>query len=389
MIWGETGLTALSSRGPLHDRSVDGAIALAVLVGSLVFGAVGRAGADFVVLSVLLAAPLVVRRRWPAVCVVAVCGVALVQWLTVRSGIAAHPADVAVPIAVHAAAAYGRAWVRWFGVTAGLGGAVLGGTSWPLLATSVRSHVLMGAFLASTVVAAWTIGALQRVRRAQVEAVAERARLLEVEREQRDRLAVLAERRRIARDMHDVVAHALAGVIAQADGARYADSPETGTAALEAIGQHARRALAETRRVLGLLREESVGPVPAPGVADLPALVQVARDAGLDVRLTLDGAAGSVEPGLSLVVYRIVQEGLTNVMKHAEGSRAEVAVTRSALGVTVEVRDEGRAGGAAAVGGGYGLMGMRERASAYGGTVSLDARPGGGHVLRAELPVPR
>ena len=199
------------------------------------FGLFVDAGDGYSLLSVLLVGPLAMRRRRPVVCLVAVSVVALVQWLTVRDGIGAMPADIAVPVAVHAAAAYGPLLAGRFGLVAGLGGAVLGGVAWPQLPVPVSAHVLTGSFLASTVVAAWAIGALQRVRRRQVDTLAERARLLEVEREQRDRIMVLAERTRIAREMHDIVAHSLAGVIAQADGGRYADSAQARTNALAAI----------------------------------------------------------------------------------------------------------------------------------------------------------
>ncbi len=299
-------------------------------------------------LAVLLLAPLAVRRRWPAACLVAVAGVALVQWLAVRR------------------------------------------TSRHIRPTS--PHVLVGAFLASTVVAEWTIGVLQRVRMQQEAGVAERARLLEVEREQRDLLAVQGERRRIARDMHDVVAHALAGVIAQADGARYSGSPEVGAVALDAIGRHARQALTETRRVLGVLRDDAGDPsgAPQPGIADLAALVDDVRALGLDVRFECTVPADELDPGLSVTVYRIVQQGLTNVLKHAGPTLAEVVVTGAARSVVVEVRDEGPVAGAPVrpVPGGYGLLGMRERAAAYGGTISSEPLAGG-HVLRAQLPVPR
>lgn len=371
-----------------HELTVDCVAALVIIACCVSFGLLIRAGSGYLLLSVLLAGPLAVRRQRPVLCLVAVLVVALVQWLTVRAGIGALPADIAVPVAVHAAAAYGPVLAGRLGLAAGLGGAVLGGTGWPQLRVSVSAHLLTGAFLASTVVAAWAIGALQRVRLRQVDTLADRARLLEVEREQRDRLAVLAERTRIAREMHDIVAHSLAVVVAQADGARYAGSPQAGADALAAISDHGRRALAETRRVLGVLRDGpgDAGP-PQAGVEDLPELVERVRAGGLDLELTVRLPAGGVEPGLSLVAYRIVQEGLTNVIKHAGPmARAWVSVRWGDRQLEIDVADDGA--GPVSTGGGYGLMGMRERAGAYGGTVTSRAQPGGGHVLSARIPVP-
>jgi signal transduction histidine kinase len=382
-----------------HAAAVDAAAALALAVGSIVLALILRAGTGFAVVSVLLAAPLAVRRTRPEICLAAVSGAALVQWLTVIDSNGLLHADVAVPVAVHAAAAYGRAWAGRAGLAVSLLGAVLGGTSLPLLPSPVSTHLVFGAFIASVGAAAWAIGILNRMRRRQVEALAERARLLEVEREQRDKLAVLAERTRIAREMHDVVAHSLAVVIAQADGGLYAGTPQVGTTALTAIAGHARRALAETRRVLGVLRDGTAPPgpgghdgpgTPQPGIEDLPGLVERVRTGGLAVDLELDlPSAASIEPGLSLVAYRIVQEGLTNVLKHAgTGARTEVAVRCCPRLLEIEVLDDGRGPSSVRPGPGYGVLGMRERVSAYGGTVTLAPRPGGGAALRARIPVP-
>lgn len=203
-----------------HEPAVDGITALVLFACCLWFGLAFRIGAGYFVLSVLLVSPLAVRRRWPAACLAVVLVTALAQWLTVRGSIGAVPADVAVLVVVEGAAAYGPPWASRLGLGAGLTGAGLGGLAWPQRHPAVPGHLLVAAFLASAVVAGWTIGALNRVRRKQVHALAERARLLEVERGQRDRLAILAERTRIAREMHDVVAHSLAGIIAQADGGR-------------------------------------------------------------------------------------------------------------------------------------------------------------------------
>ncbi|MFD9959320.1 sensor histidine kinase [Amycolatopsis sp. NPDC058986] len=375
-----------------HVLSADAVAALVLAGSSVLLGLQIGAESGYFVLSLLLTVPLALRRRAPVLCAALVSAAAFAQWLTVRDSIGALPADVAVPIAVHAAVAHGPVWAGRLATAAGLLGAALGGWSWPQLPVPVSLHVVLGALLGSTVVAAWAVGVLHRVRRRQLDMLAERARLLEVERDQRARLAVLGERTRIAREMHDVVAHSLAVVIAQADGGRYAaaSSPEAGRSALETIGEHARQALGEVRRVLGVLRNDSGESVaPQPGAADVRALVDRVRAGGLDVRLSMDLPA-PVEPALGLVVYRIVQEGLTNVLKHAgRGARAEVSLRWEDGGLAVDVRDEGGTPLAAAgPGGGYGLAGMRERAGAHGGTVTFGRRPGGGHVLSARIPVP-
>ncbi len=377
-----------------HESLVDVGTALALVAGCVLFGAFVEADAGYFLLSLWLLLPLTVRRRHPVPAAAVVLAAALVQWLTVRDSTGALPADVAVPMVIYALAACGPVWGSRIGLVVGLIGAGMGGLAWPQLPVRPLAHVLVAAFLGSTVVAAWAFGTLHRARGKHIAALAERARLLEVEREQRDRIAVMAERTRIAREMHDVVAHSLAVLIAQADGGRYAaaNEPAAATTTLATIGDYARQALDETRRVLGVLRD---GPAtvdePQPGVDDIPALVDRVRAGGLDVRLTLDAPRGPVESGLGLVAFRIVQEGLTNVIKHAgQGVRAEVSVRWRPRRLEIDVLDDGRGTPAAtAAGAGHGVLGMRERANAYGGTVTLASRPGGGRVLRARIPVPR
>ncbi|WP_018680943.1 sensor histidine kinase [Actinokineospora enzanensis] len=384
------------SRG--HEATVDTAVAIALAAVCVLFGLLVRAGADYHALTLALCAPLMWRRRAPVPCAAVVVAIGVAQWLIVRDTIGALPADLAIPLTVHAVAAYGPAWAGGPVLAAGLLGAVLGGVSWPQLSDSVIAHVITGAFLGSTVLVGWAFGMLHRVRGKQVRALAERTRLLEVEQDQRARLAMLSERARIAREMHDILGHSLAVVIAQADGGRYAAavSPAAGQTALATIGDSARRALADTRRVLGVLRDPGLStggpPPPQPGLRDIPELVDRVRAGGLPVELVLEVPAGSVDAGLALVVHRVVQEGLTNVIKHAGvGVRAEVLVCWKADVVRVEVRDDGC--GVAGVhgsgrGDGYGLMGLSERAQAYGGTVRLVPLADGGHVLEARIPVP-
>ncbi|RJQ80874.1 sensor histidine kinase [Amycolatopsis panacis] len=360
-----------------HQSLVDVGAAGLIAAGGLAWGLALGAPPGFLFFSVALPLPLVVRRRSPAGCAGAVFLLALGQWLLVGHDVGAVPADLAVPMAVYACASYGPLWTQRAALAAGLAGAVLGGVSWPLVPVPWWAHLLLGGFLACTVVAAGTLGALHRARRAETAALAERA--------------VLAERNRIAREMHDVVAHTLSIVIAQADGGRYAlaSAPETAGRALGTIGDHARQALAETRRILGVLRDpgSAESPAPQPGLTDLPGLIEQARRGGQNVRFSFGLPENPVPPGLGLVVYRIVQEGLTNVRRHAGPSaRAEVTVHVDSGRLEIEVRDTG-VGLLRRTTGGYGLLGMRERAAAYGGQVRLGAAPGGGTVLRASIPV--
>ncbi|MFF0544997.1 sensor histidine kinase [Nocardia thailandica] len=375
-----------------HPVRADAAVTLVLLALCAGAGLLVGADPDSYAFSVALLAPLAVRRRWPTACAAIVAAVALTQWLTVRDTTGALPADIAVPLAIHALAAHGTRRASHAGLAAGLGGAVLGGISWPQLPLPALAHVLVGVSLAGIVSAAWLAGSWQRARRHEITALTRHAALREQQQREHTRLAVLEERTRIARDLHDILAHSLAVVIAQADGGRYAARAEPGRAveALSAIGDQARAALADTRRAIGVLREDpGTGPdaAPAPGIADLPALAADLRGAGLPVTLAVDLPGPPLDSGVGLLVYRIVQEGLTNVVKHAgTGAAARVSVRADGPRLRVEVADDGTAG-PSGTRPGYGLIGMRERVGAYGGSVDLRHRPGGGHRLAAVIPL--
>ncbi|WP_280338529.1 sensor histidine kinase [Nocardia neocaledoniensis] len=382
---------ALWLRG--RTAHVDAAIVIVLLMVCFLAGALVDAGADYFAFSVALLVPLAWRRRWPAGTAAVVAMVAFVQWATLQATTGALPADVAVPLAVYTLAAYAERWASRAGLVVGLAGAVLAGWSWPQLPMPVSAHVLVGVSFAGAVVAAWFGGAWQRARRGEFEALARQTALLEREQEQRTRLAVLSERNRIARDIHDILAHSLAVIVAQADGGRYAApaEPRRAVEALAAIGEQGRTALTETRRAIGVLREDDrpePDSAPAPGISDLIRLTGDLNDAGLPVDLTIDLAGEPVDTGVGLVVYRLVQEGLTNIVKHAgTGVRAQVSVCVEDAGLHVSVQDDGcgepRSGPA-----GYGLIGMRERISAYGGDMELRRRPdGAGHLLHARIPL--
>jgi signal transduction histidine kinase len=197
------------------------------------------------------------------------------------------------------------------------------------------------------------------------------------------------ERTRIARELHDVIAHGMSVMVVQADAARHGTTDPEAAAALRAIEDTGRESLREMRRLVGLLRDgdgESDDLCPQPGLADLPSLVQSVHRAGLSVDLCTEGEAPALAPGVDLAAYRIVQEALTNTMRHAGPARATVRLTYERHGVELEITDSGRGNGRAPSTGGRGLVGMRERAQLYGGRV--DAGPGErGYVVRAWLPI--
>ena len=371
-----------------HSQLIDIAIAAILAASGVWLGWLVDAPAEYYLVSLALPLPLAWRRTYPQACAAAVLVLALVQWITTADTLGAMPVDLAVLIAVHACCGYGPLWSGYAALGCGLIGAALGGWSWPMTPAVGWVHLLTGGTLACLVLIAWTTGLLHRARRGRTLALAERARLLESQREQHEQLAVLAERNRIARDMHDIVAHSLAVVIAQADGGRYAagSSPEAAAAALDVIAGQARQALAETRHALGLLRTPGERPV-----GDLAALVEQARASGLDVRLVTELPDSLADPALALTVYRVVQEGLTNVLKHA-GAAAGATVSVSQVGgrLEIEVADDGGTGAnpAPSVAGGFGVLGLRERAGAYGGDATLRPVDGGGHLLHAWIPVP-
>jgi signal transduction histidine kinase len=229
----------------------------------------------------------------------------------------------------------------------------------------------------------WLAGRAIRRRRG-------RERDLIVEREEKARLAVLEERTRIARELHDVVAHAISVIVLQARGARHALATEPADArgAIDSIEQTATQALGEMRRLLGMLREsdEEVALAPQPSLAHLDALVAHVRDAGVPVDVHVEGTPRELAPGVDLSAYRIVQEALTNALKHAGKARVRVSVRYGEDLLEVEVADTG-AGGVNGATAGHGLAGMRERVAVFGGELETGPRVEGGYAVRARLPL--
>jgi signal transduction histidine kinase len=239
----------------------------------------------------------------------------------------------------------------------------------------------------------WALGEFAGARRAYHAELEQRLRLLETERDQQARIAVADERARIARELHDVVAHAVSVMVVQADGAAYAvhSQPDLAERAVKTISSTGREALTELRRLLGVLRSEDAAGerTPQPGTQSLSELAERVRAVGLPVQLDIVGNVDDLPAGVGLGIYRIVQEALTNSLKHAgPGSSATVRVERNGDRVHLSIVDNGHRSNRTLVGvsGGNGLIGMRERALVFGGTLEAGPRPAGGWQVRATLP---
>jgi signal transduction histidine kinase len=236
----------------------------------------------------------------------------------------------------------------------------------------------------------WTIGFTFGRQFQQTDEARERALRAEREREERARAAVAEERARIARELHDVVGHSVSVMTVQASGVRRLLRPDQvrEREALLVVERTGREALAEMRRMVGVLRrpEEAPALAPQPSLEHVGRLVEQAREAGLPVELRIEGEARELPAGVDLTAYRLVQEGLTNALKHARATRAEVLVDYRDGEIEVTVSDNGTGVGNGD-GSGHGLVGMRERVSVYGGELQAGPQAGGGYRLRATLPV--
>ncbi|TDD66321.1 sensor histidine kinase [Actinomadura darangshiensis] len=368
---------------------VDAFFALPVLLmslPSLLNDAYGIEKWQLGLLTVVLTGPLVLRRTYPRTVFAAVVAISGVQCLL---GVIPVPANVAVLAGLYTVTA-GRT-VRW-GVGAlliAVAGAGMATYRYPSGGDDRRLAFITLMVLVSGV---YVLGLHMRTRRAYLRSVEERAERLERERDNEVKVAMAAERARIARELHDVVAHNVSVIVVQADGASYAIDTDVGRArqALEAISSTGRTALAEMRRLLGVLREnDDAGAfAPQPGVAQLDDLVEQVRASGLAVAYEVDGTPAAMSEGRQLTVYRIVQEALTNTLKHG-GPRVTVSVRLRYAEDALEIRvdDDGRGAAAADDGRGHGLAGMRERVAVYGGTVRAAPRPGGGFEVIARIPV--
>ncbi|MEO3858886.1 sensor histidine kinase [Acrocarpospora sp. B8E8] len=336
-----------------------------------------------IALSVMLLGPLAWRRNYPRAVFAAVAGISLVQWLV---GIEPLPANLAVLVGMYGVAARCRLeWAIAAAVVAEIG---------TYLALRTWNDLTLEIFLNASVfvTAIWIGGIYTNIRQRYVQGLEDRAERAERERDQQALIATAAERARIARELHDVVAHNVSVIVVQADGAGYAidNDPEQARRAVQAISATGRQALTEMRRLVGVLRDDTAGTEdyqPQPGLGQLEELVRQVRESGLPVDMTVEGDLSGLPEGEQLVIYRIVQEALTNTLKHGgPQARADVRVEAGGREIVIRVVDDGRGAAALVSEGGHGLIGMRERVTMYGGTMDASPRTGGGFLVVARLP---
>ncbi|MDH6214572.1 sensor histidine kinase [Streptomyces pseudovenezuelae] len=345
----------------------------------------------------LLSLVIALRRRMPEKMLLLTLGLGIAQLVL---DVAVTPADFAMLVIVYTVAATGARWASRLALVASLGAATVAHLRWPNDNTSVLGNLAVVVFQTVPFALAWVLGDSMRTRRAYFEQLEERNARLEKEREAQAKVAVAAERARIARELHDVVAHNVSVMVVQADGAAYVldSAPDQAKKALETISSTGRQALAEMRRLLGVLRtgehKEAGEYVPQPDVEQIDDLVAQCRTSGLPVDFKVEGTPRPLPSGVELTAYRIVQEALTNTRKHGgpnTGASVRLVYFDDGLGLLVE--DDGKGaphelyeeGGAD--GQGHGLIGMRERVGMVGGTLDAGPRPGGGFRISALLPL--
>jgi signal transduction histidine kinase len=354
----------------------------------------------------LMVVPVVFRRRWPVRTAYLILFGGLVQLVThgglpSRDALPIRVSDLALAVALYTLVVYtDRRQSVTYAVLLAVGSAI--DMVWRV--GRLSDAVVLGIGAAAIFGFAWVLGEFVGARRAYHVELEARLRLLETERDQQATIAVAAERTRIARELHDVVAHAVSVMVVQADGAGYAirPDPELAETAVRTISETGRQALMELRRLLDVLRsdvDERAARSPQPDVGALPDLVERFRSVGLPVDLVVRGDVADLPAAVGLGIYRIVQEALTNALKHAGfGAQAAVRVERVGGLVEVEVGDDGGgvSGGVPAAGpvrqlvsvsGGNGVIGMRERAIVLGGTLTVGRAYGGGWRVRATFPV--
>ena len=394
-----------ASTSPYRWTLID--LAIATAVASLAWQ--HRASLDDLVIGFAMAAALVWRRRRPMTVMLVVAGLAAAQLLVASTVPAFY--DVAVLIAMVAVVTHGeRQWYGWLS-----GGIVLAGVAAIAIEDLVlrEDRYLTGpadfgeyAFLAVGCVAVWLTAYTLRLRKVQTAVAAERAAAAERERDQLARLAAADERAAIARELHDVVAHSLAVMTVQADGASYMIDLDVEQArkAMVTVGDTGRDALADMRRIVAVLRGTQPSGADAAGtaapdstdrqragIAQLATLVERTRGTGLTVELRVDGDPSKLSAAEELTIFRLAQEGLTNTLRHAgPGATATVILRIMAQTAELTVTDDGRGtpGPATAVpSGGNGLIGMRERVAVHGGELTVGARLDGGWQVSAVLPI--
>ncbi|MCH0565131.1 MULTISPECIES: sensor histidine kinase [unclassified Streptomyces] len=345
----------------------------------------------------LLCATVALRRRWPERMLLLAIGLGAAQ---VALDVETRVTDFALLVIVYTVAATGARWASRLALATGLGAATLAQLRWPNEHAGVLGNLAIVVFQTVPFALAWVLGDSIRTRRAYYAQLEERATRLEKEREAQAKVAVAAERARIARELHDVVAHNVSVMVVQADGAAYVldAAPDQAKKALETISSTGRQALAEMRRLLGVLRtgehQEAGEYVPQPGVEQIEDLVEQCRGSGLPVDFKVEGTARPLPSGVELTAYRIVQEALTNTRKHGgvnAGASVRLVYFDDGLGLLVEDDGKGAPHELYEEGGfdgqGHGLIGMRERVGMVGGTLDAGPRPGGGFRISALLPL--
>jgi len=362
---GGAGLTAFAAWGPRG------------LVGTEIAGPLWL----LALLPVLIGAALVLRRRAPLLMWTGIWTGVVLQYLVTRRG----PQDLefAVVLFVGGYSLGAHASLRRAGAGLAISAVMILTSEGVLLAFSRHPAGASIGLATIPILACWLAGVVVRARRQSADLARRNAALRRLAEQ-----AAAAERARIARELHDIVAHHLSVIVLQAAGARA--SGKATEEALENIESSGRQALAENRRLLGVMRDtgEDTELAPQPSIGELAALAETVRAAGLPVRLVIDGDHRGVPAAVDVSVYRIVQEALTNVLKHAGHARADVTIGCADGAVTIEVTDDGtREPGGQSPPGGHGLAGMRERAAIFGGELHAGPRPGGGFAVRARLPL--
>jgi signal transduction histidine kinase len=356
-----------------HPLATDTLLAITLLALSTIWLAGSRlAGWHPALLQTVLVMAIAVRRVWPVGVFLLSCAIALAQWLL------GFPllGDAALLIVLYTVAAH-RSWIRAL-LAAGLmeAGAVMAAVRWHPAGPMPRSLL----FLTATVIAALFAGLTAASGSRYLAWMDERARRLEVERDQQAAIAAAAERTRIARELHDIVSHSLSVVITLADAAAVVSrtDPAHGAEAMTEVSEVGRHALSDMRAMLGVLRtdESPTDLAPQPGLAQLDPLIERVRATGLNVELRVEGTAFPLGPAAEMTAYRIVQEALTNTLRHAAARHAWITIRYQAGEMLVRVADDGTAVPPAAHQG-HGIDGMRERAALHGGDLQAGPADGG------------
>ncbi|MEB3963077.1 sensor histidine kinase [Streptomyces kunmingensis] len=386
-----------------HPTWVDGfwaviLLGISVASGTSMNGSPPRGNeAVSIICAVLMSLVVALRRRMPEKMLLLAIAAGVGQLVFDTNP---NPSDFAMLVIIYTVAVSGPRWASRLALVGGLCAAPLSELRWPTVMSSGAEHIAVTIFQMVPFALAWVLGDSLRTRRAYLAQLEERANRLEKEREAQSKVAVAAERARIARELHDVVAHNVSVMVVQADGAAYVldQAPDQAKKALETISGTGRQALAEMRRLLGVLRtgehEEGGEYVPQPDVEQIEDLVEQVRTSGLPVDFKVEGTPRPLPSGVELTAYRIVQEALTNTRKHGgpnAGASVRLVYFDDGLGLLVE--DDGKGaphelyedGGAD--GRGHGLIGMRERIGMVGGTLDAGPRPGGGFRISALLPL--